>query len=191
MDKKRKVYAPFSLTSEAGVAQTPVEGYIDVNQTIYPTVSTGTVNENGKWEGVKSSDSEFRQFQTDLLVADNAIITSNKSINMYGGFNKLNIAIKVSRAGNYTFELLLGGDANDRYLNLTPINTAGAPKSTIRTDSATNAFDSLLADQENLSDNNVWYVFQVNELNDYIIKLKITNQSGGNSNIETAIQRLI
>ena len=59
MEKKRKVYAPFSLTSEAGVAQTPVEGYIDVNQVIYPTVSTGTVNENGKWVGVKASDTEF------------------------------------------------------------------------------------------------------------------------------------
>ena len=59
MDKKRKVYAPFSLTSEAGVAQTPVEGYIDVNQVIYPTVNTGSVNENGTWTGVKSRDSEF------------------------------------------------------------------------------------------------------------------------------------
>ena len=40
MYKKRKAYAPFSQTIEAGVAQTPVEGYIDVNQTIYPTVNT-------------------------------------------------------------------------------------------------------------------------------------------------------
>ena len=59
MAKERKAYAPFSLTSEAGVAQTPVEGYIDVRQEIYPTVSTGTINENDKWTGVKSSDSEF------------------------------------------------------------------------------------------------------------------------------------
>ena len=56
---KRKAYAPFSLTSEAGVAQTPVEGYIDVEQNIQPTVATGTINENGKWAGVKSSDEEF------------------------------------------------------------------------------------------------------------------------------------
>ena len=52
MERKRKAYAPFSQTSEAGVAQTPVEGYIDVNQTIYPTVQTGVVNENGTWVGV-------------------------------------------------------------------------------------------------------------------------------------------
>ena len=59
MDKKRKVYAPFSQTSEAGVAQTPVEGYIDVNQTIYPTVNTGVVDEKGQWAGVKSDDADF------------------------------------------------------------------------------------------------------------------------------------
>ena len=59
---KRKAYAPFSLTSEAGVAQTPVEGYIDVEQKIYPIVSTGTINENGKWAGVKSDDTEFFGF---------------------------------------------------------------------------------------------------------------------------------
>ena len=62
MAKERKAYAPFSLTSEAGVAQTPVEGYIDVRQEIYPIVSTGTINENGKWTGVKASDDEFIGF---------------------------------------------------------------------------------------------------------------------------------
>ena len=59
MAKERKAYAPFSLTSEAGVAQTPVEGYIDVRQEIYPTVNTGSINENGKWTGVKSDDTQF------------------------------------------------------------------------------------------------------------------------------------
>ena len=68
MDKKRKAYAPFSLTSEAGVAQTPGEGYIDVNQSIYPTVNTGTINENGKWAGVKSDDNEFFAFTKHVAV---------------------------------------------------------------------------------------------------------------------------
>ena len=62
MARKRKAYAPFSLTSEAGVAQTPLEGYIDVDQQIYPTVNTGTVNEKGIWTGIKSSDTEFFGF---------------------------------------------------------------------------------------------------------------------------------
>ena len=72
MDQKRKAYAPFSLTSEAGVAQTPVEGYIDVNQSIYPIVNTGVVNENGKWTGVRSSDTEFQGFTKHLAVGNGA-----------------------------------------------------------------------------------------------------------------------
>ena len=70
MTQKRKAYAPFSLTSEAGVGQTPVEGYIDVNQMIYPSVDTGVIDENGEWKGVQANDKEFKflqrmkQFQT-------------------------------------------------------------------------------------------------------------------------------
>ena len=190
MAKERKAYAPFSLTSEAGVAQTPVEGYIDVVQKIFPSVNTGTINENGRWSGVKSDDVEFFDFQTDLLIADNAEILSNKPIDMYG-FNRLNIAIQVSRAGNYFFELMFGGDVDDRYLNLQPITTNRQPKATIRTDSSTNAFITLLSDQESLDEADVWRVFQVNDLNGFKLKLKITNQSGGNSTIQTAIQRLL
>ena len=45
MSKDRKVYAPFSLTSElGGVTQTPVEGYIDVEQRIKPTLTVGSVD---------------------------------------------------------------------------------------------------------------------------------------------------
>ena len=59
MPDKRKAYAPFSLITESGVSNAPVEGYIDVNQEIQPIVSTGVVNENGTWTGVKSDDKEF------------------------------------------------------------------------------------------------------------------------------------
>jgi len=191
MDKKRKVYAPFSLTSEAGVAQTPVEGYIDVNQTIYPTVSTGTINENGTWAGVKSNDTEFRNFQTDLAVAGGGgEVISNVPINMYG-FSKVNLAINVSRVGDYFFETIFGGDVDDRYLNLQPINTGGSLKSTIRTDSGTNVFSSIVSDQETLGSANVWQVFQINDIGNFIFKFKITNQTAGTSDIQTAIQRLI
>ena len=114
MDKKRKVYAPFSLTSEAGVAQTPVEGYIDVNQTIYPTVNTGTVNENGTWAGVKSNDTEFvreglreekqklkslRSKQKKIVKAKYAGIVTNLK-QLEGQFVKRgNVILRISRKG--------------------------------------------------------------------------------------------
>ena len=191
MPDKRKAYAPFSLITESGVSNAPVEGYIDVNQEIQPIVSTGTVNENGTWVGVKSNDKEFIDFQTDILVADNGEIVSNKVIDMYG-FSRLNIAIQVTSAGNYFFEFLYGyGEGTDSYLNLKPIATNRSPKATIRTDSSTNGFITLLSDQESLDVADVWRVFQVNDLQDYLLRLKITNQSGSASTMQTAIQRLV
>ena len=108
---------------------------------------------------------------------------------MYG-YNKLNIGLKVSRAGDYNFLLLFGGDADNNYLNLNPINTSGQPKATIRTDSSTNAFSTLLNDAETIGAD-VWNIFQVNDMDGFNIKLKIINNSGGNADIETAIQRLV
>ena len=64
---KRKAYAPFSLTSEAGVSQTPVEGYIDVEQKVYPVISTGVVNEFGQWTGVVANDKAFIELQIDEM----------------------------------------------------------------------------------------------------------------------------
>ena len=75
MEKKRKAYAPFSLTSEAGVGQTPVEGYVDVNQMIYPSVDTGVIDENGEWKGVKANDKEFIAFTKDETIPNTGDLT--------------------------------------------------------------------------------------------------------------------
>jgi hypothetical protein len=114
MTQKRKAYAPFSLTSEAGVGQTPVEGYIDVNQMIYPSVDTGVIDENGEWKGVKSSDKEFQFFTKDEAVQDGQDIltpTANPDgswpLNM-AGFVGLYIAIKPTRTGTYGIEAIMG-----------------------------------------------------------------------------------
>ena len=189
MPYERTGYAPWSLTREAGVESATVDGTIKIPQYCQPTIDTGFVDEKGNWQGRKSSDRLFDDFQTDLAIADNGEIISNKVINMYG-FSKMNIAINVSRAGNYYFELILGGDTDDEYLNLKPIYTNLSLRGTVRTDSATNTFISLLSDQENLVAD-VWNVFQVNDIGDFRAKMKITNQAGGNSDIQTAIQRLV
>ena len=185
----RTGYAPWSLTREAGVQSATVDGTIEVPQYIQPTLDTGFCDEDGNWKGIKSNDDLFRDFQTDLAIANGADAISNKVIDMYG-FSKLNIGLKVSRAGDYNFLLLFGGDDNDSYLNLNPINTAGQPKATIRTDSSTNAFSTLLNDAETIGAD-VWNIFQVNDLDGFRLKLKMINNSGGNSNIETAVQRLV
>ena len=197
MDKKRKVYAPFSLTSEAGVAQTPVEGYIDVNQTIYPIVNTGVVNEHGQWTGVRASDSEFRIFATDENIADGSNILAptgpaleENFIDMTG-FSSIFYAIKPSNAGNVAVTAVMGPDT-ETFANLTPVvaeatlrgnvfDTTSKDLQDIFNDSA----ESMIADKWNI------YFIQGRLSDQKNLQFKITNNSGGPSDIQFAYMRLV
>ena len=194
MDKKRKVYAPFSLTSEAGVAQTPVEGYIDVNQTVYPIVDTGTINENGKWAGVKSDDEEFIGFTKGEAIPNGGVLmapdTNNfPSINMEG-FVALQFALKVTNAGTYGFYSRFGPDTV-RFANLSPV----AAGSEIRiTDPNGTGFEDLLGDGSETLTANAWHIFtiaQTRARDQQNLQIRIVNDSGGNSDIEFAFRRLV
>jgi hypothetical protein len=201
MDKKRKVYAPFSLTSEAGVAQTPVEGYIDVNQTIYPTVNTGTVNENGRWTGVKSNDLEFKGFTKDEAIADSTTIlvptgsnANDNRINMEG-FKDIQFALKITNTGNYAFSAIMGpSNSENRFLNLSPVNAgenlqgAGAG---VR--GPADRLDVLFEDGADNMTADAWHVFTIFNVlaNQNNLQFKVTNNSGGNSDIEFAYRRLV
>tara|TARA_B100000161_G_scaffold124836_1_gene88558 strand:+ start:2879 stop:3451 length:573 start_codon:yes stop_codon:yes gene_type:complete len=190
MEKKRKVYAPFSLTSEAGVAQTPVEGYIDVNQTIYPTVNTGTVNENGTWTGVTANDSEFINLQKDEVIADGANIISVNTIDMFK-HDIVMFALKVSNAGDYNVAFMVSGsENNDKYFNLNPVNTNITAEATVRTDSQTHVLDHIFNDTIPMSAD-VWHPVKINDCKGFKLIARITNNSGGNSNIEHAIMRIV
>jgi len=194
MAKERKAYAPFSLTSEAGVAQTPVEGYIDVRQEIYPTVSTGTINENGKWTGVKSDDAGFIGLSKDLQVADGTEIfapsTNNvPSIDMTG-FSAMFIAIKPSNGGAYAIQACMGPDTI-RFANLEPVNAGTQLRGNFGTSSSLNA---LLVDSSDTLTADVWNIFYIDArrlAGQKNMQFKIINNSGGNSDIEFGFMRLV
>ncbi len=198
MEKKRKVYAPFSLTSEAGVAQTPVEGYIDVSQNVYPTVNTGEINENGKWVGVKSSDTEFKLFTKHVSVTNGGVTlspdTGNTNFIDMVGFNTLIIAIKPSNGGNVLMQAVMGPDTN-RYANLEPVNPAALTKIINQTDSSSSAaaFFNALDDSAESLTADVWNIFTVyDRLKDQRnLQIKIINNSGGASTLEVAFMRLV
>jgi len=193
---KRKAYAPFSLTSEAGVAQTPVEGYIDVEQKIYPTVNTGTVNENGTWAGVKSDDLEFIGLTKAEGVADGGAVlfpdtNDFPSVDMTG-FRSIAIGIKTTRNGNYAFDLIMGPDTT-AFANLSPVNAASRLKMLNASPSTTPTFTNILEDAgENLG-SDVWDVFFIYDraAGQKNMQFRITNNSGGNANIEFGFMRLV
>ncbi len=196
MEKKRKVYAPFSLTSEAGVAQTPVEGYIDVNQAIYPTVNTGTVNENGKWAGVKSDDEEFIGFTKAEAVGASAATlfpdTNNyPSIDMTG-FSDLQFAIKSSSTDSVKLEAFFGPDTVP-FANLNPIAAGQFPKILTLSRVVDDNFDNILLDTSEALVGNAWVVFTIfgrckGQKN---LQIKVTNLAGGAVDFEFAFRRLV
>jgi hypothetical protein len=194
MDKKRKVYAPFSLTSEAGVAQTPVEGYIDVNQVIYPTVNTGTVNENGTWTGVKSNDGNFIGLSKALAIPNTGEAlfpdsNNHPSINMEG-FTDLQFAIKPTRAGTYTLSSVVGPDTI-RFANLEPV-TSGEAILTVHNPASDN-IGTALSDSISLVANawNIITIYDGRVKDQQNLQIKVVNAAGGNSDIEFAFRRLV
>jgi hypothetical protein len=196
MAKERKAYAPFSLTSEAGVAQTPVEGYIDVRQEIYPIVSTGTINENGKWTGIKASDDEFIGLTKHEAIADggetlNPATPSRDFIDMTG-FNDMLIAIKPTRAGNYAIQAVMGPDTN-RFANLEPVNAGAILRGAGFDGRNVTVFESLVNDGVESLTADVWNIFMIGVMlqNQKNLQIRITNNSGGSSNIEFGFMRLI
>ena len=202
MDKKRKVYAPFSLTSEAGVAQTPVEGYIDVNQAVYPIVNTGEVNENGKWVGVKSDDIEFKGFSRDELIANGtAFLTptgpnaADNFIDM-SGFRSLFIAILptgITGSGDVRVEAVMGpSNSESRFANLTPVN-AGNPLRGALANSNAGSMSNLLLDSADGMFADVWNIYYIesNLAGQILLHFKLTTNTGVEAFFEFAYMRLI
>tara|TARA_Y100001937_G_scaffold84831_1_gene114730 strand:- start:1195 stop:1779 length:585 start_codon:yes stop_codon:yes gene_type:complete len=194
MAKERKAYAPFSLTSEAGVAQTPVEGYIDVVQKIFPSVTTGSINENGTWAGIKSNDTEFIGLTRAEGLANGGTAlfpdtNSFPSINM-NGFKDLAFAFKPTNGGNYILKTVMGPDTTP-YANLTPVNS-GANLSIVHNPANDNLVTAL---NDTLSAGaNVWNIVTIldgrckDQLN---MQISIENSSGDVSTIEFGFMRLI
>ena len=195
MDKKRKVYAPFSLTSEAGVAQTPVEGYIDVNQTIYPTVNTGTVNENGTWTGVKSDDTNFIGLSRAESIANGGEVlfpdtAERNHINMQG-FSDILLALKPTAGGNCVINAVMGPDTV-RFANLEPVNAAATLKGKPAAEVGSSLISVLLDTSESLTAD-VWNIFNIQAqlAGQRNMQIRIVNNSGQASTIEFGFMRLI
>ena len=198
MDKKRKVYAPFSLTSEAGVAQTPVEGYIDVIQTVFPSVNTGTINENGKWTGVKSSDTQFIGLSRAEAIAGGGTVlfpdtNNHPSINMEG-FRHLQFALKASE-NNASVSLNAVSGPDILVVNgLSPVEANFNCRFMSDARYVDETFDNVMNDtSESLGASDHWHIFTV--LDRFIgqnnVQIKVTNADVGSRDYEFAFRRLV
>ena len=192
----RKVYAPYSTTGEQ-VGQTPLEGYVDVNQAIYPAVNTGQISKDGEWSGVTVSDKEFKGFTKAEAIPNGAVAlfpdtNSFPSINMTG-YNDIFIALKPSAGGNYATVAVMGPDSL-RFANLTPINAAARLMYKPNPDAQQNQdFIPVLDDAAEPLTADVWNIYQIQDRarGQKLMQFKITNNSGADSNIEFAFLRTV
>ena len=192
----REGYAPWSLTRKAGVQSATVDGDIKVPQYIQPVLDTGFVDDKGDWKGSKSSEEQFHSFQTDEAVANGATILTPTGITGkpwpldMTGFNDILYAIKPSNGGAYGVEAVMGPD-DFSFANLKPVN----PASTLKGLSGTlRSTDNLYSDSAETLVADVWNIFPIGLQRlkgQKLLQFKITNNSGGASDIETAFMRLV
>jgi len=197
MVRNRRGLAPWSLAREAGIESATVDGTIEVPQYVQPVLDTGFVDEKGDWKGAKSNDRDFIAFGKEEGIANGGEILA-PSVNPDGtwpldmtGYSDIFIAVKPSNGGNFAIAAVMGPDSNS-FANLSPVNPAAELKGNVNADPDLD-IDVLFSEDSVSCGTDVWNIFYLNTVlkNQKLLQFKITNNSGGASDIETAFMRLV
>jgi len=192
----RKAIAPWSTEREQGIESATVDSNIETPQYLQPVVNTGDIDLNGNWIGVRTSDKLFTIDATHEGVPNGAAVLSpqraDASFIDMTGFNDLFIAIKPSNGGNFAISAVMGPNTN-AFANLTPVNSAVKLQGSGNLGDDVVAFTNLLNDTSESLNNDVWNIFCVfsNLKNQKLLQLSITNNTGGNSDIDFAYLRVV
>ena len=188
MPYERTGYAPWSLAREAGVQSATVDSEIQVPQYLQPIINTGIVDEKGDWKGIKSSEEQFDFYHRGNAIPNGEVDLA--SVCDMTGFNDIQIAIKPSRTGNYGITAIMGPDT-ESYANLSPINAAATLRG--NTDTVGAVFDNLCNDTSEALTADVWNIIMLANIlaNQKLLQFKITNSSGGDSDIEVMYLRIV
>ena len=188
----RTGYAPWSLTREAGVQSATVDGTIEVPQYIQPTIDTGFVDIKGNWKGVRSSDEVFFIDAPHEGIANGGDAlspqTADRNFIDMTGFRDIFVALRPTNGGTYQLKAVMGPDTNT-FANLTPVNGGANLKGAVRR----NDFDNVLVDGGDSMTADVWNIFYIQNslVGQKNMQFKITNNSGGESDIDFAFMRIV
>jgi len=194
----RKSIAPWAERVAEGLIDQPIDSSITATQTLTATVDTGFIDQSGTWKGVVSSDSIFSSIQTDIGIANGvAILTPSKNADGtwpldMTGYTDLMLAINVSNTGNYKIGAVMGPDTV-AFGGLSPVEPAVLLKGFPIGDDPTD-MSALMDDAaENISTAGTWFIFSIMSRMKHqkLLQFKITNNSGGSSDIQTAFMRLV
>ena len=190
----RKVYAPYSTTGEQ-VGQTPLEGYVDVNQAIYPAVNTGQISKDGEWSGVTVSDKSFNIDAEHLEVPNTERVIVPQAqpdfIDMTG-YRTLFIAIKPTIAGNHEIEARMGPDTNT-FANLSPIGASATLRGCYNGIGNEQDLEGLFKETAESLQADVWNIFIIQGRLEGQKNLVFTidNDTGSTENITFAYMRVV
>jgi hypothetical protein len=160
---------------------------------IRPMVDCGVISkETGQWEGVPTDDPQMTGITTALGVANGAetlVPDTNEypSIDMTG-FTDIFIAMKPTNAGNYAISAIMGPDTQT-FGGLSPIDAAANLKGAVRQSD----FNNLLVDGNDSMTADKWNVFYIQDTvgGQKNMQFKISNNSGGSSDIQFAFMRRV
>jgi len=188
-----KEYAPWSRETSDGLITSAVDSHVRVDQQVVPALNVGSIDrDTGVWTGVQVSDKLFSEVTTHLAVGNLAAVlvpaTESDHINMTG-FQDIFIAIKPSNGGAFATQAVMGPDTNI-VGGLSPVDSGSLLKGNI---AGGQSFSHHLSDASETLIVDVWNIFSIsgNLSNQKNLQFKITNNSGGNSDILFAYMRLV
>jgi hypothetical protein len=192
----RKSNSPWGSSYKEGLPSTAVNDTVNIDQNVRATINTGVIDvATGQWEGNRLSDKQFTIDAIHEAVANGAAVLSPQAqpnrIDMTG-YQDLLIAIKPSRGGNLATTAVMGPNTN-YFANLDPVDAASVLRGASLPQNSTADLQPLFEDAAQDAPVDVWsiYILQGVVAGQKNLQFKITNNSGGNSNIQFAYMRLI
>jgi hypothetical protein len=192
----RKSNSPWGSSYKEGLPSTAVNDTVDIDQNVRATISTGVIDvATGQWQGIRLSDEQFLIDATHEAVANGAAVLSPQAqpdrIDMTG-YSDIIIGIKPSNGGNVAIEAVMGPVTN-YFSNLTPVNAAAALRIMNASPSTQDGFSNAVQDSTEALTADVWNIYRIaDRVSDQKnLQFKITNNSGGNSNIQFAYLRVV
>jgi len=193
---KRKSNSPWGSAYKEGLPSTAVNDRIEVDEILYPSVNTGTIDvATGQWEGITLSDKNFTIDTTHESVANGASVLCPQATPDYidmTNYQDLFIAIRPSSGGNVALEAVFG-PAHNAFANLAPIRAASGVRIATDGEPSDEGVYSGFYDATEALTANVWNIYNIQGRlsNQKVLQLNITNNSGSVSNITFAYLRVV
>ena len=160
-------------------------------------VDCGVISrESGQWEGVTTSDDQFIgiTIATGIANGGDALFPDTDaypSIDMTG-FSGLLIAIKPTNGGNFAIEAVMGPDTLP-FGGLPPVNAAAGLRGLVFPFGTASDFENIFNDAAETMTADVWNIFSILTVleGQKNMQFKITNNTGGASDVEFAFLRVV